>query len=534
MASAEMELDPIPLVAEHEQEPNGNKDKLDNGTSQTKYAEEKVIEQIVDLLKDVSKTTATLDTRFSWRALRQLSVLRQNSILTQETLTVLFSVVYPENSSYKKNLLKYLNKNHKSVVANADAIRYKYPASFYQVNAEEKTLDVSAEINCFMHLLLQIHFLDEGDYATLTQLNRKVIVPHILCYYNLRTLDLINAKLWFYVVMGEEFFHEASSKKPMSNEQYFLQLRSEMIKYLKNASLKHDNETKAMLINLILRRYLKLGEIESASEFVSKVDFPSTDVSSPLEARYFFYLSKILALQLDYSSANEYIIAAIRKAPQTKKSVGFIQQANKLHCVIQLLMGDIPELSFFHQKDLQQSLVPYYNLAKAVKLGDLKKFTSTISKFQEQLVHDGNYQLCVRLRSNVIKTGIRIISLTYKRIYLKDICLKLHLDSEQTTEYMVSRAIRDGVIDATINHVEGYIESREVLNIYNSTEPQSVFDERIKFVNQLHDESVMSMRFPKDKKKKHNNGASPDDKMLEDEILDEISDISDIDDLGFL
>lgn len=44
-----------------------------------------------------------------------------------------------------------------------------------------------------------------------------------------------------------------------------------------------------------------------------------------------------------------------------------------------------------------------------------------------------------RLRHNVIKTGVRMISLSYSRISLKDICLKLQLDSEEDAEYIVAK-----------------------------------------------------------------------------------------------
>jgi hypothetical protein len=50
----------------------------------------------------------------------------------------------------------------------------------------------------------------------------------------------------------------------------------------------------------------------------------------------------------------------------------------------------------------------------------------------------------VRLRQNVIKTGIRRLSLSYSRISLTDICVKLHLDSEEDAEYIIGEAIRDG------------------------------------------------------------------------------------------
>ena len=37
------------------------------------------------------------------------------------------------------------------------------------------------------------------------------------------------------------------------------------------------------------------------------------------------YLGRIKAIQLDYTSANRYLLQAIRKAPQTSKTVGFLQ-----------------------------------------------------------------------------------------------------------------------------------------------------------------------------------------------------------------
>ena len=82
------------------------------------------------------------------------------------------------------------------------------------------------------------------------------------------------------------------------------------------------------------------------------------------------------------------------------------------------------------------------------------------------------------------------MSLTYSRISLKDVCLKLGLDSEETTEYIVAKAIRDGVIEATINHEGGYMQNKEVLDVYATEEPLLAFDERIRFCLSLHDEAI--------------------------------------------
>ncbi|GAV28332.1 hypothetical protein PMKS-001803 [Pichia membranifaciens] len=232
-----------------------------------------------------------------------------------------------------------------------------------------------------------------------------------------------------------------------------------------------------------------------AYNLVEKTEFPN-EATNSVVARYYYYLARIQTIQLDYSSANECVITAIRKCPQTKNALGFLQSATKLQILIQLLTGEIPELSSFDDPLLANSLRPYSAVTKAVRLGDLTIFNDSLETFGEHLKKDNNYNLVLRLRQNVIKTGIRIISLSYKRISLKDICIKLHLDSELTAEYIVAKAIKDGVVDATINHTKGYMESDEVSYVYSTTSPQEEFDRRIKFCMQLHNDSVKAMRYP--------------------------------------
>ena len=58
------------------------------------------------------------------------------------------------------------------------------------------------------------------------------------------------------------------------------------------------------------------------------------------------------------------------------------------------------------------------------------------------------------------------------------------------------QAIRDGVIEATLNHDKGWMQSKENTDIYCTREPQLAFHERIEFCLDLHNSSVKAMRFP--------------------------------------
>lgn len=75
----------------------------------------------------------------------------------------------------------------------------------------------------------------------------------------------------------------------------------------------------------------------------------------------------------------------------------------------------------------------------------------------------------------MLKTGLRKISTSYSRISLADIAEKLHLSSATAAEYICAKAIRDGVIEAKIDHENGYLTSHELVDIYSTEEPQNAF-----------------------------------------------------------
>lgn len=125
-----------------------------------------------------------------------------------------------------------------------------------------------------------------------------------------------------------------------------------------------------------------------------------------------------------------------------------------------------------------------------MRIGNLQAFTEALKAHQKQFISDGTYTLILRLRHNVIKTALRTLSLAYSRIPLQEICKKLHLDSEEEAEYVCAKAIRDGVIEASLEHEKGYMKSKDVINIYATNEPQKAFHQRIEFCLQLHNESV--------------------------------------------
>lgn len=131
---------------------------------------------------------------------------------------------------------------------------------------------------------------------------------------------------------------------------------------------------------------------------------------------------------------------------------------------MELLLGDIPDRALFRQDSLRRSLQPYFQLTQglllglkllnvmdciewhfkiyiliAVRAGNLGLFTEVLENFGPRFQNDQTFTLILRLRHNVIKTGVRMISLSYSRISFYDIAQKLQLDSPEDAEYIVSK-----------------------------------------------------------------------------------------------
>lgn len=101
----------------------------------------------------------------------------------------------------------------------------------------------------------------------------------------------------------------------------------------------------------------------------------------------------------------------------------------------------------------------------------MEKFRQLVNTFENVFKADKTLTLVQRLRHTVIKFGLKKINISYSKISLVDIRKKLSLDSVEETEHIVAKAIRDGVIDAVIDHDKQWISSLSHTDIYASNEP---------------------------------------------------------------
>jgi 26S proteasome regulatory subunit N3 len=101
----------------------------------------------------------------------------------------------------------------------------------------------------------------------------------------------------------------------------------------------------------------------------------------------------------------------------------------------------------------------------------MDNFKALLTKYQGLFQADKNLTLIQRLRHTVIKFGLKKINISYSKISLKDIAKKLSLESVEETEQIVAKAIRDGVIDAVLDHDNQWMRSQDTSDVYTSNDP---------------------------------------------------------------
>jgi 26S proteasome regulatory subunit N3 len=262
-----------------------------------------------------------------------------------------------------------------------------------------------------------------------------------------------------------------------------------------------DEITQVTLINCILRYYLLNNNIELAKSFLSKINFKE-NVSTNEDVRYLYYLGKIEAIQQNYSDAYIHLTNSFRKAPE-KTAEDFKSLVTKNIIVVQLLMGEIPDVkNLLTQSQIKDFLIykPYLELLKVVRHGNLEEFRNLLKLYEKSFENDGMFTLIQRIRHVLIKAGLRNINLSYSRISIKDIAEKLKLESEKEAEYIIAKAIRDGVFLAKINHEEGYVQSKEIKDIYSTFEPQRSYQSRIMFLNKVYNDAQQAMKYSEKQK----------------------------------
>lgn len=440
-------------------------EKIEDPEQTKKDADLTTIQEIREQARLIEKAVVSKEPRFILRVLRGLPNTRRK--LNPAVMNSLVSQLYPAGAE-KDQILVYIE----DLPAGTTEPELPRPRTAAKVPIPE--------VDVYFQLLALVRLLDSKNLEKAAKCSQELM--NKIVGQNRRTLDLIAAKCYFYHSRVAELNNNLDS------------IRSFLHARLRTATLRNDFEGQAVIVNCLLRNYLHYSLYDQADKLMNKSVFPET-ASNNEWARFLYYLGRIKAAKLEYSLAHKHLVQSMRKAPQ-HAATGFRQTVQKLVIVVELLLGDIPERQIFRQSSLRRSLAPYFQLTQAVRMGNLQRFGEVLENFGDKFRQDHTYTMIIRLRHNVIKTAIRSIGLSYSKVSPKDIAKKLGLDSAEDAEFIVAKAIRDGVIEATLDPEKGYMRSKESTDIYTTREPQLAFHQRISFCLDLHNQSVKAMRYP--------------------------------------
>jgi len=355
---------------------------------------------------------------------------------------------------------------------------------------DAEALDVSditpcalPEAEVYAYLVVLMHLIDEKRGVDALECAKEAVDR--IRQFNRRTMDALAARVYFYYSLSHERFGALEDA------------RATLLALYRTAALRLDEIGQETLVNLLLRNYLHYNLYDQAEKLRSRVTLPQSR-SIQQQCRYAYYLGRIRAVQLEYSEAKEYLTQAYQKAPTSAH--GFRLECLKWITIVRMLLGEIPQRKELTQPEMRAALAPYFDLVQAVRMGDLSAFQSATEAHGKVFNEDKLSNLITRLRANVIRTGLTRINTAYSKISLADVAEKLGLPSVEDAESVVAKAIRDGNVDAVIDHSARVMYSKETTDTYSTQEPQSAFHVRIAFCLDTHNEAVKAMRYPPKKK----------------------------------
>ena len=396
--------------------------------------------------KEIQEAVISEDFKRIARVVRHLPIIRKKKLLTRECFE-------PEYLPLKIR-------------------EFLFPGSQAKTNA-------CPEVSLWGGLLVCVWFLDEGRLKEAADGLHTLI--ELVTETHRAASDSISAKIfYFYAICCEKLGNLAS--------QY-----DRYLAFYRTACLHRNSAAQAVLLNTLLRILINEKLYDQASKLVAKTSFPDTRSNADL-ARHLFYVGRIAAVRLEYSTAFGKLSSACKKAPRGSSSRGFRILANKFALVVELLLGDVPERSIFNEIDLALPLRPYFHLTEAVRTGDVNAYTNVVERYSAVFERDQTLSLVHRLHHTVIKAGLRSVSVAYSKISLDEVAKKLGLKSSDEAVSVAAKAIEDGVI-------QGRLEANNLLSkwsgdLYTTSEPQRQLHKRIAFCLQMHADALKAMQFP--------------------------------------
>uniref|UniRef100_A0A915HFT9 PCI domain-containing protein n=1 Tax=Romanomermis culicivorax TaxID=13658 RepID=A0A915HFT9_ROMCU len=335
--------------------------------------------------------------------------------------------VGPDVARRRRKLLAYVQKTSKTSASCASIVA-KERRPNKKAKRAPTTYSILPEIETYLHLLVVIYLFQENRLGHVRAIKCCESLMKMLELHNLRLLDLLAAKVYyFYCLMHERIGKLSSCCKYLD-------------KRLLVAKLHHHDDTHATLTNCLLRLYIVEKSFDLASTLIEddkRCPFPpEADVYQ--WARFHYYTGLVRATQRRYDEARQALISALKKAPLLVAE-GFRYSIVVVLICVELLLGHLPDRLIYREYASSNVVEPYLKLAQAVRDGDVKLFDKTLEKGWKTFDDDQTLNFVVHLKDSVIRAALRQLSAAYSKIYIRQICKKLQFDHQNDAIAILSK-----------------------------------------------------------------------------------------------
>ena len=259
-----------------------------------------------------------------------ITIVKNVTMKDLKTLDINYRLINKYRREFVNKDFIYLNNTF--IKPKFDFVSFSKPSSeesnfkFNQITLEK--CQQSTEVYAFIFMIILTKLVDYKEYKeALTS------VQNLIQFFKVKeslTINTLKAKAYYYLALITEKLNIQD------------QIINELQEAYRTACIEMDFISQVTLINCIIRYYLNNKNIEMARSFISKTKYVE-NISSYEDARYLFYIGKIEAIQMNYSDSYTHLSSSFRKAPE-KTGDGFKNLVNKYLILVQLLMGEIPDM----------------------------------------------------------------------------------------------------------------------------------------------------------------------------------------------
>ena len=244
------------------------------------------------------------------------SIQKSISLKDLKTLSMSFRLINKFRRGFTDEDLAYLNEIYLKPHFIFSSFKYNL-ALPTNLEILPKLLDKTKnlpEIVGFIFLILVSKLIDKKYYEEAFK-----ALDFLILYFKKNqslTIQFLQSRAFYFLSLVSERL----GKMETLIKEYFSAYRS--------ACIQMDEVTQVTLINCIIRYYLNNNAVEQARSFLSKIKYQE-NISTNEDSRYFYYVGRIEAIQMNYSDAYKHLNNSFRKAPE-KCAFGFKNVVTKL------------------------------------------------------------------------------------------------------------------------------------------------------------------------------------------------------------